>query len=842
MLNIFHFAPKPMQVYWGGPVPKGAEVNCIDAIGCRENALVDNDDALPIFSPLDAPELCHDENGNFKHEPMYYDYLYVDIPDGDEKGRFPYTGRRFYWKGAVRYMLAKGKIEPRHLKAGIRATKHHSPSALGEVFKNIKELMVHYVLEVKSWECIAPEDVQPEDIKSGGKAAILGCLGFWSTIEQFRWYKIKSAYESDAGGPVKRRRELEDGQFEFMWSVDLLSLRSMRPIAQIPLDMEQVRIAEILEILKPFEDKKLLTRLGSVVDCVFYESKALVSLQDDVDHARLPSGAPKFKIKREPACKVPTKWTNIPTIRNHDLSFEPPEWENFYDPSMEALVNLIDERRGALVNGAAGTGKTTSMRKAIKMLRRKLKKEGVELRNLNCALRHAAARLIDGSTIAHLLNKYRMQGGPKFAKNCIILIDEASEIPLSMWTELAQWYLLGVRFVIIGDFDGQFLPMFDRWAKALQMTDIQTSLFFHSLCEGTRIHFTQYRRGDAAAKPLFDYYCGLYPLLKNENQDAALAVALEAAQKIFKTCEGMPGTMLCLSHKKRELLNHAVNVSLATDLERSGTATQLIPKTTSKSLGVTMAPQDFKIWVGMELLGCIRQSNSKTIINGVWYVVVRWDDRFVYLVVHERYRKQPGDDTDDEKEVDDEDLDDAENDPAEGEIPEMIKLTYEQASKWLRPMHALCYGSIQGCTMANKSILLLDTTREHFTLRHLIVGVSRATHQDNVHVATEKYEKDLMMFARMHNKQPMVGGTDAFKYNDAEFESDDTDLALYGNDPDESHRVSVLSFLSAVASAPVVANAHDADVDINAFFDDEGVFEDAIDSDVEVDSDGDVVM
>ena len=703
--------------------------------------------------------------------------------------------------------------------------------------------MVHYVLEVKSWECIAPEDVQPEDIKSGGKAAVLSCIGLWLSVEQCTWTKIKSAYESDAGGPVKRRRELEDGQFEFMWSVDLVSLRSMRPIAQIALDEEQVRIAEILEILKPLEEKKLVTRLGAVVDCVFYESKTpLVSLQDEIDHARLPSGAPKFQIKLEKAQKVPTKWTGSPTIRNHDLSFEPPAWTDFFNLSVEEIVALIKERRGALVSGAAGTGKTTSMRKAIKMFERQMKDEGVQIKHLNCALRHAAARLIDGNTIAHLLNKYRMQGGPKFAKDCIVLIDEASEIPLSMWTELTQWYLLGVRFVIIGDFDGQFLPMFDRWREALQKNDIQTSLFFHSLCEGTRLHFTEYRRGDATAKPLFDFYCGLYPLLKNENQEAALAVALEAAHKMFKTCEGMPDIMICLSHKKRELLNHAVNKHLAAELEQNGVETRFIPKTTSKSLGVTMAPQDFKAWVGMELLGCIRQSNSKTIINGVWYVIARMDDRFIYLNVHERYRKQPGDDDDKETATETEDQEDSEEDPAEGEIPAEIKLTYEQASKWLRPMHALCYGSIQGCTMANKKILLLDTTRAHFTLRHLIVGVSRATHQDNVHVATEEYEQNLMFFARRYNRQPMLGGTDAFQYNDAEFESDENDLAMYGNDPDESNRVSVLSFLSAVTSAPVVANAHDADVDINAFFDDEGVFEDAIDSDVELDSDGDVVM
>ena len=266
MLNIFHYAPKPMQVYWGGPSPHHSKVNCIDAIGCRANAILDNFDALPVFSPLDEPELCHDEFGIMKQDPMYYDYLYVNVPDGDEKDRFPYTGRRFYWKGAVRYMLAKGRIELRHLQAGIRATKHVSPSVLNEAFKTIKELWVHVVYEIKNWEGFLPDEVPPGDIRSGQKGAILSCIGLWNSIEQCTWRKVKSAYESDAGGPVQRRKQLNDGIFEFSWSVDLVGLRSMRPIGQIALDEEQVRIAEILDIMRPYELTKDITRLGAVVD------------------------------------------------------------------------------------------------------------------------------------------------------------------------------------------------------------------------------------------------------------------------------------------------------------------------------------------------------------------------------------------------------------------------------------------------------------------------------------------------------------------------------------------------------------------------------------------------
>ena len=265
------------------------------------------------------------------------------------------------------------------------------------------------------------------------------------------------------------------------------------------------------------------------------------------------------------------------------------------------------------------------------------------------------------------------------------MIDEASEIPLSMWTERAQWYLLGVRFVIIGDFDGQFLPMFDRWGDAMAKNDIQASLFFHSLCEGTHVHFTQYRRGDESARPLFDFYCSLHQRLKLQNQRAMLDASLEEAKERFKACPVIPDVILCASHYKRRLLNHAVNMTLA----RQEDETLFIPCTKTKALGVTMVPQDMTIWKGLELLGCIHQSNSKTVINGVLYVVHGWDDHFVYLNVHERYQQQPDDDSDEEPEPEDQD-DDAVEDPAEGDVPTDLKLSHENVSKWLRLTHARC--------------------------------------------------------------------------------------------------------------------------------------------------------
>jgi hypothetical protein len=91
--------------------------------------------------------------------------------------------------------------------------------------------------------------------------------------------------------------------------------------------------------------------------------------------------------------------------------------------------------------------------------------------------------------------------------------------------------------------------------------------------------------------------------------------------------------------------------------------------------------------------------------------------------------------------------------------------------------------------MENQHILLIDTRaaegkQRFFSLRHLIVGVSRATHQDFVHV-DPSYEAILMSGAKDWAQKSMGDGGE----NPADYSADDyddvNDLALYFNDPDE---------------------------------------------------------
>ena len=64
-----------------------------------------------------------------------------------------------------------------------------------------------------------------------------------------------------------------------------------------------------------------------------------------------------------------------------------------------------------------------------------------------------------------------------------------------------------------------------------------------------------------------------------------------------------------------------------------------------------------------------------------------------------------------------------------------LTLTHSETSHVLRLTEALTYPSVQGRTLRDKHILLMGANeRSHFSSRHLVVGLSRATHGKYVHV------------------------------------------------------------------------------------------------------------
>ena len=77
---------------------------------------------------------------------------------------------------------------------------------------------------------------------------------------------------------------------------------------------------------------------------------------------------------------------------------------------------------------------------------------------------------------------------------------------------------------------------------------------------------------------------------------------------------------------------------------------------------------------------------------------------------------------------------DAEEDEAEEALDAMIELTYQQTAQWLRLPYAATYYTVQGRTLKGRHIVLEDTNNVHFTMRNLIVGMSRGTDETLVHI------------------------------------------------------------------------------------------------------------
>ena len=81
-------------------------------------------------------------------------------------------------------------------------------------------------------------------------------------------------------------------------------------------------------------------------------------------------------------------------------------------------------------------------------------------------------------------------------------------------------------------------------------------------------------------------------------------------------------------------------------------------------------------------------------------------------------------------------------------------MTYDAVARLLRVQHALVYASIQGRTMRGLSLGLLDTRHVNFTVRHLIVALSRATHGKFLHIFNRAQEEACLDTAKKFEPPP----------------------------------------------------------------------------------------
>ena len=196
----------------------------------------------------------------------------------------------------------------------------------------------------------------------------------------------------------------------------------------------------------------------------------------------------------------------------------------------------------------------------------------------------------------------------------------------------------------------------------------------YEMCGGHRLVLSENQRSD---ERLFDFYTTL-----GEN----LQEALERARCSFPVTKRPAAYTLTMSHALRMQINRRRNEEEA----RAGCVQIQEPQGYTRTRAGNQ-PQSMKVWPGLQLIGA-----GSRCLKGMFYTVVTCDE-------------------------------------AKVELNTGVSLTHQQAFESLRLSYALTYASCQGLTLPG--VVRLDTQSSHFTLKHLYVGLSRATAADLVEVS-----------------------------------------------------------------------------------------------------------
>jgi hypothetical protein len=281
------------------------------------------------------------------------------------------------------------------------------------------------------------------------------------------------------------------------------------------------------------------------------------------------------------------------------------------------------------MNCLGGTGKTVVIQRLIKRLCEIAKEKGFDLRVVVMSTRHAAkAQLPEGQTIAHVKHKFAK------AQNVFYILDEAGELGASALAELSRHKLVGSNFLLCGDWDGQLLPMFDRWGDVYNDRGVLGSHLMHSMANGLSLKLSVCRR-TLKDQNHFNLAPALYEKkyfkpgepIDEEAFKKELKETLQQYLVLFsdKTKDGLsaiPDCVAPLSHRHRLLMNALINAKLS----EKHFAKKWLPWTQGTLAGTTMQPQSCFIWVGMEVCGCTRGYKAGQLVHGLIYVIKVYDD------------------------------------------------------------------------------------------------------------------------------------------------------------------------------------------------------------------------
>jgi len=385
------------------------------------------------------------------------------------------------------------------------------------------------------------------------------------------------------------------------------------------------------------------------------------------------------------------KGTRHEIRRNATLLTLSKVWRDIPAPVENGRINTDAACRHVLnghnlwIDGMGGAGKTTLGQQIVQELRAMKKTVSI------IAKTHSACRRFGGDgveTADKWLNKY-------VGKACgplpdVLFIEEISMIDLRLWGYISTLFQTRkCQIVLSGDLF-QLKPPKNTWnGSDVPRHAFRDSDLLYELADGNRCFLDANMRSDPV---IFEFAKTL------RQPGACLQERLAEAREIFPPTKMIPDHVLVLSHSKRVDYNGQYNA-----LKKPVDAMFLeIPNLKCRD---DCQPQSMWIWPGMKLMG---QKTAKSkgakqtpyCVKSMMYEVVSCDKDIITVK------------------------------SADGEVS---AIPTASACDLLRLCDALTYARAQGLTLSGR-IVLADTTKEHFEMEHLNMGVTRATHSSLVEI------------------------------------------------------------------------------------------------------------
>ena len=561
--------------------PDRGDTWCVDVVRCRANCWKYSSSDWSLFCCLDSiKERTEMQLGD-------WNWIQAETPtaSGAVMRMLPFLSSGWYFRAATAFLLDRGKISWSQVKFVFSSTAHLPHDAFAPAIEKIQQ----------AWEQ-HPGNTRPKQPTLSKHSINAACGAMEACDKNSNWLCVSSRCEEDISKIMSVATPYFNGVCtDWFEEKPVLSNASYRPIREQILQDESLRMALVLEALDwiPRHHIKFFR-----TDAIFLQTprhvtkkakSALLNATRETLHRPscwLTFNGPSLvqgtrgegEMFRVFSCPLPTQQQKG-IIFNQRVRTPPhllPAVQVFreHETNVEELaLELAREKRGFLLYGPPGVGKSHLMKRCLQ-----------ELERVTCCSRtHVASRQFDsGETLSRL--KHRIQKG--YFKGALCL-DECFMCEVSLLDVVAKIALTGAQVIFAGD-DAQLAPIGNLWHGIPPPSFLDSDLMRE--LAPIRIELTICKRSDASLH-WFNTLC----------RTSALDTMMAEARRSFQ-CEGEPDICLTLDNRRRQEINQRTNERLAP------AGSQLLEAEDGPML----------LYQGTPLIG---SKIAHPILNAIWYEV-----------------------------------------------------------------------------------------------------------------------------------------------------------------------------------------------------------------------------